>query len=261
MIRYLSLGEDANGYVASHDWNYYKILTSTENNLVVSVTTLSDSGDCDLYLRKGSDPTRSEYDAFDYSTDFNFSVSVSSSGLTEWHIGVFGATPCEYALSTSLETACPANCNAREQKGSCVDGHCQCTEGWIGEDCSSAIHELRNGVEETARVTFGKWTYFKFVSNGSVLVVEHKDTNGDGVAASGLYVSEENYPTLLHSLASDARRSSTSHHVVLTRTHTPVFSPISTYFLGVYSFLRNISSSANESSSYPFKIVAWNSPF
>ncbi|MBP7867115.1 MAG: PPC domain-containing protein [Acidobacteria bacterium] len=54
----------------------------------LSIKTSGGTGDADLYVRKGSQPTTSAYDYRPYLSGNTESVSVSNPAAAVWHIGI-----------------------------------------------------------------------------------------------------------------------------------------------------------------------------
>lgn len=75
--------------VATGSWRYYTL------NVPAGRTTLSFSisggtGDADLYVRRGSQPTASSYDCRPYKTGSTESCSFTNPTSGTWHIGIYG---------------------------------------------------------------------------------------------------------------------------------------------------------------------------
>ena len=68
-------------------WKYYTIsIPSGASDLSVSIS--GGSGDADLYVRRGSQPTTSSYDCRPYRNGNNETCSFSSPAAGTWHIGI-----------------------------------------------------------------------------------------------------------------------------------------------------------------------------
>ncbi|GAA6170752.1 hypothetical protein NBRC116592_04220 [Colwellia sp. KU-HH00111] len=48
------------------------------------------TGDADMYIRRGSQPTSSTYDCCPYKSGNNESCSFSNTAADTWHIGIYG---------------------------------------------------------------------------------------------------------------------------------------------------------------------------
>lgn len=84
----LSNGGSASGLSASTgNWIYYTVqIPSGATNLAVSIS--GGSGDADLYLRAGSQPTTSAYDCRPYLNGNNETCNVASPSTGTYHIGI-----------------------------------------------------------------------------------------------------------------------------------------------------------------------------
>ncbi|MGA7614776.1 MAG: M4 family metallopeptidase [Thermoanaerobaculia bacterium] len=68
-------------------WAYYKItVPSGQSSLVVKIS--GGSGDCDLYVKFGSQPSSSSYDYRPYLNGNNETVNVSNPSAGDWYIGL-----------------------------------------------------------------------------------------------------------------------------------------------------------------------------
>jgi len=88
--------------ITKGQWHYYTITASSAQTLLkVELTDLS--GDVDLYLKKGSQPTKSNKDckSNEMDTDDERCVVLNNSNGT-WYIGVYGNRGGNYTLNTAL---------------------------------------------------------------------------------------------------------------------------------------------------------------
>ena len=67
-----------------------------DGDFIVTTTEVS-SGDCDLYVRKGSKPTGSKYDCRSWDDGSNEECKLSGAG--EYYIGIYGYTTVSYDLN------------------------------------------------------------------------------------------------------------------------------------------------------------------
>lgn len=73
---------------ATGTWAYYKIVVpSGQSSLVIQ--TSGGTGDCDLYVKRGAQPTSSTYDYRPYLSGNAETVSVSSPTAGDWYIGLY----------------------------------------------------------------------------------------------------------------------------------------------------------------------------
>lgn len=74
---------------AQGSWQYFKItVPSGQTSLAINMS--GGSGDADLYVKLGSQPTSSSYDYRPYLSGNNESVSVTNPAAGDWYIGVYG---------------------------------------------------------------------------------------------------------------------------------------------------------------------------
>jgi hypothetical protein len=98
----LTMGVPVTGYVSDNSWNYYSYTSSSQNNLVVNVTELN-TGDCDLYIREGAQPTKFEYNYRNIGVSSSFSIIVPDA-TGSFSIGVYGFASCLYRISISISS-------------------------------------------------------------------------------------------------------------------------------------------------------------
>ena len=98
----MDLDESYDGYVESGLWNYWHLHYFTNSPIRVTVSQYGDSGDCDLYIKQNSDPTRILYQFSDISLDHEYSIVIQSPGDEVWHLGVYGWTTCSYTITAEL---------------------------------------------------------------------------------------------------------------------------------------------------------------
>ncbi len=68
-------------------WAYYKIaVPSGQDSLVIAIS--GGSGDCDLYVKRGSQPSSSSYDYRPYLNGNNETVTVTSPAAGDWYVGL-----------------------------------------------------------------------------------------------------------------------------------------------------------------------------
>jgi len=70
-------------------WKYYKItVPSGQSSLVIAMS--GGTGDADLYVKLGSQPTLSSYNYRPYLTGNNETVTVTNPSAGDWYIGIYG---------------------------------------------------------------------------------------------------------------------------------------------------------------------------
>ncbi|NQZ11774.1 MAG: pre-peptidase C-terminal domain-containing protein, partial [Algicola sp.] len=74
---------------AANSKKYYSTVVSSGSSKL-TVTMSGGTGDADLYVRKGSKPTESQYKCRPYKNGNNETCTVNNPGADTWHVGVFG---------------------------------------------------------------------------------------------------------------------------------------------------------------------------
>jgi len=77
------------GIVSGNTWNYYHFTPNSGNNMIISVNTTSTTGDCDLYVKRGQNPTQLVYDYADLGISKYFQVTVPDPAADTWYFGVY----------------------------------------------------------------------------------------------------------------------------------------------------------------------------
>jgi len=97
----LTSGVSQSSSVSNGYWRYYKITANSGATVTVDMTGLS--SDIDLYVKKGSQPTLSSYDARPYyggTTSESATVTIDSS--TTVYIGVYGYTSSGFNIKATV---------------------------------------------------------------------------------------------------------------------------------------------------------------
>jgi len=247
----LANGEVDSGYMTSGNWNYYNYIVNSAADLVVSVTQTSAGGDCDLYAKAGSVPTRTSFDASDVGILNNFTLTIPDAGQQTWYIGLFGWSTCTYVITVTESTTCPNACSGNGVCG--ADGTCTCNAGWSGQACDQRMNQLQSNVMVTASIPAGgtTWNYFSFVSSAqtSSVHIAVRETNSNGWL--WVFVAKET-PTLRNYLYSDTETNTNIHILNIELNEQD---PI-TYQIGIYT---NPYSLADRNITY--NIIAWSPDF
>ncbi len=83
VVSSMVLGTVYSGFVEGNSWNYYFVQAQTENSLSITLNELN-NGDCDLYVRQGSQPTKFDYDYKNIGITSVVQLTVPSP-TGEWH--------------------------------------------------------------------------------------------------------------------------------------------------------------------------------
>jgi len=244
------------GFVGGNTWNYYNFAPNSGNNMIIYINTTSTNGDCDLYVKRGQNPTLLSFDYADAGISKYFQPTVPDPAADTWYFGVYGYSACSYQIWVSVSNQCPGTPPCSNH-GQCTNnGQCICNVGYSGNDCSisgNMLPVLSNGVSQIGSVNSTnstRWQYYQFgIVNTTFLTIVVKETVTSGFV--WLYASKDSTPDLRDYDYSDQGTNSIFH-----RIHIVFDSPTTdTYYFGVYSNpFSNIP-------SIPFTIAAWYSPF
>ena len=84
----LVTGQQVSGFVANGFWNYFFYNSYSDQNLVLQVNTPNNTGDCDLFVKRQSYPTSTDYEYANFDTAKNFNITISQPGRDTWYIGM-----------------------------------------------------------------------------------------------------------------------------------------------------------------------------
>lgn len=160
----LPTGASGNGTVSVGEWRYYELFVPLDKNHVTFAANLTspvNSTEIALYVRSGQLPTHFDYTqrAPPNSTRCQVAarnratiaaawhsrraqIALSGGGVAgQWYIGVLGVAttaavsePASFTVRGTMGSLCPQRCS---EHGRCVQNHCNCQAGYVGDDCSS----------------------------------------------------------------------------------------------------------------------------
>ena len=127
---------------AVNSQTFYKIFVPAgQTSLIIRITGASNSGDCDLYVKQGAQPTLSTFDFRPYLSGANETVSVGSPVAGDWYVMLNGYTAysgvslvATYSASaTALPDLVPVtnSLNARTTTETFTAGACDALEGLV----------------------------------------------------------------------------------------------------------------------------------
>jgi EGF-like domain len=245
MVIKLSYASPVHGFAGDNAWNYYTAQDFSSNPLIVNIAQNDAAADCDLYVRRGQDPTRFQYDALDISANQSFNLTIAEPGDDTWHIGVYGWYPCEYTITLLEATTCDC---PRGAHGSCPSGTtgCVCNDGWAGDACDIAIGQLTIAAPATGTINFNAWDYYQITVTSSYVAAVVQEVNTQGFV--WLFISQTEFPTLQTYDASDQEPNTSVHYATAQFKTVETF----TYTIGVYGSPFNA-----HQVGVPYKLVVW----
>jgi hypothetical protein len=228
MTSALQDGISVNGYVENNQWNYYFADTQTSNNMVINIQQVG-SGDCDVYIKANSDPTKTIYDLRDIGFSTSFNLTIINPLGNVWHIGVFGYRTCDYVITEIIsKNSCPNDCNGNGQCSS--GGRCSCNSGFAGDDCGSPLYRIHSGELLSGTVTNNNWIYYKYTAPSSKTSITIEMIESETSGYLWLYLSHGVPPSQLQYGFSDVTQSSAhTIHEIVDNENTD-----SDYYIGVY---------------------------
>jgi len=245
----LTFGRAQHGFVADAAWNYYRVRPNTGHNLQIFVRTVL-GGDCDLYAKAGSEPTKTDYSARDVGVQANFTLTIENPGDAVWYLGVFGYSACEYYITVKVDAVCPGNppCSTH---GSCIGGTCLCDQGFSGIDCNKRDNSMLNGAStQSTTLPMLGWEYYTIdVVNTTYLAIEVKELASTGFV--WLYGSKGQSPTLRRYDYSSKDTNSKFHRLRITFDSPQT----DTWQIGVYG------NPFADRGTFPYSLAAWYTPF
>jgi len=258
MVGELTDGTTANGFVSSDTWNYYHFTASTVNEITVTVNQQADEpgADCDVYIKRGSNPTLTSFDYRNVGVQSRIQINIPNPQFNTWYIGIYGYATCTYTVTQSTSTQCAPGCVA--PYGTCTStGTCACNAGWSGDDCQTPVKVLSPGTTYGPdTLSTGRWAYFLFNTTSSSVVVHMKEIEDWSIGYYWLFVSEQDFPTLSVHDYSDMNTNVQEHTI---RFQTNSQGQPSQYYIGVYGSPFDLDTGDNHRGTY--KLVAWGPPF
>jgi len=157
----VTAGDTESQRLSDHTWAYYVLNVPTGSASVDFKLHQTSNGDCDLFVKYGSYPTRITYDKYDISRDADFDIEFEAPNTGLYYAGVYGFYSCQFQLTFVVQSgqSCPGNCNGH---GTCSAGKCVCTSPYQGDDCSQSTIIATVDQVYSASVTEENWIWFKF---------------------------------------------------------------------------------------------------
>jgi len=247
MTRSLFNAETVTGYVSDNEWNYYSFRGNTISNVDIKLTQLTD-GDCDIYVKNGSNPTRFNYVYRDLSLNSTVTLTIPNAGNVDWKIGIYGFSECSYNITVFESNTCPNSCSGH---GICEsNGACWCNDDYAGVDCSIRGISLRNSEQVQGTVSTNQWIYYILdVTNSSAFSVVMKETRTTGEIF--LFGDLGTFPDLSVYYYVDTHTNHNIHRISSKSTWGTFWGEL---YIGVYGSAFLLENSG-------FSLVAYMTPF
>eukprot|EP00013_Stygamoeba_regulata_P015464 CAMPEP_0177669198 /NCGR_PEP_ID=MMETSP0447-20121125/23288_1 /TAXON_ID=0 /ORGANISM="Stygamoeba regulata, Strain BSH-02190019" /LENGTH=465 /DNA_ID=CAMNT_0019175999 /DNA_START=283 /DNA_END=1680 /DNA_ORIENTATION=+ len=236
------------GHVEGLKGAYWHTVTYNSVNKLVARLHIVD-GWCSLYARESYKPTMLFYDlSGEVESDEVRYIEVVP-GDEPWYFGVFTVIGCDYILEIQIVDAsiCVEDCG---KHGKCVNGMCECQDGFVGDRCDEAIVEVKDNKQISGSV-LDRPAYYRFSSNGDVSNVFFQVVQpGKRPGAIALAVSSDGrLPRESNADAKTFGEDSTLHLVQRQQApHSPT-----TYLVAVFPRKQV------ENIPVPFSLYVWHS--
>ena len=209
-------------------WKYYYVMIPAgAEALNVSVSQIGmsgNSGDVDLYIKKGSLPTFASFDFADSSTRDAFHINIPSPQIgAAYYIGFYGFAETQFRWSARVTTttanACPNECSG-DSHGTCRAGNqqqgtCQCQIGFSGPSCAQMTRDLVVAPQAetiTGYVAQNEWNFYSVTpASASPLTINVKHSSGQDC---DIYVQRDRNPSRFDFLYRDITYSINTNLVI-----------------------------------------------
>lgn len=253
----MNLGVLYPGHVESFAWNYYTFQTLTSNPIRINVYPgVINDGDCDLYVKRDSNPTIFQYDYRDNSPSSNITLDINTPGSSVWHIGMYGYRRCDYVIKIS----------AIRDEGRCQNGGvstgpgvCTCPAGWGGDLCEIRVLPMVQANIYTGTVTSGNFVYYNFSLpyTPTDVVFYLKETEPQSQGLIWLYMNQEHVPTIRDHAFEDIDTNTNYHMLKVSRHQLPQRRiGAQNFIVGVYGSPLIVGNTPK-----PYQLTAWAAPF
>jgi hypothetical protein len=211
-------------------WRFYSFATGVgAGNIRFEVESLDSEGDCDLYIRKGSRPTRLEYDHRNTDESADAVIDIQSASAGTWYAGVFGFYPCHYRIRVQFLGNCETPCGAH---GTCEGGRCVCARGYSGPACDLTTTQMSLSTLYRGSVGSDEWKIFKLslTQQYPAVLIHLNQTETSTEQDCDLYAKFGNVPTDLDWDYFDQNWQETYSAINLINPST------GDWFIGVYGY-------------------------
>jgi hypothetical protein len=234
----LNSGEIARDAVLQGQWKYYNhhvgqsgaTLVWTMNQTVGETADPWDvDPDADIYIQYGTYP-RLEVGGWlvrDVTNNQYVTITMNNVQAGTYYAGVQGYTDCRYNISVKEVGGCTDNCNGR---GNCINGVCQCYNGWTGTTCDKMYQQLASGGNLLGQVSDHGWSYFYTdVTTAGQRVVWEMTQVSTSAGDCDMYLAYDRLPSLVNYDIANVSLSATSRITIST-------SKAGRYNLGIYGY-------------------------
>jgi len=229
---------------------------NSQTNIIISVNQKNPRGDCDIFVKVGSAPSRYNFDYRDVSVRQLVQLLIGGLVNSKLYIGINGwsgsTEDVEYELVVYQNKSCPLGCS---NHGTClVQGVCQCKQGWFGTSCNTLGSILESGVPVSSNISSeNEWQYFYMNSTSTTVFVTMKELGpeSDYIGVLYLYISEDNTPTLRNFDYYDIDLNKGFHSIEINLDDRP--NETISWIIGVYG-------SPYLTGPVGFKLVYWEPP-
>jgi hypothetical protein len=198
------------GEVAPGEWRYYSLFVPLDKNHVTfscNLTSPSNGSIFSLYISANDRPSLYHYTQRAPPNSTHAQITLSGTAVAgQWFVGVYGQTRVgdadagadagaaigrcqpaagaaslasppppvtQFQLRMSMASLCPQRCM---DHGACVQNHCNCLAGYVGDDCSSERLMLSAGVPFRGAVAFNTWNYYTITVEENALEIQVNET-------------------------------------------------------------------------------------
>ena len=130
-----------------------------------------------LFIRANEKPTLYEYSQRAPRNSTRAQITLSGTAVAgNWFVGVYGesvASEATFKVRGLMASLCPQRCS---EHGRCVQNHCNCQAGYVGDDCSSERLMLSAGVPFRGAVSFNRWNYYTIDVQRNALEIQANET-------------------------------------------------------------------------------------
>eukprot|EP01100_Stratorugosa_tubuloviscum_P002959 TRINITY_DN1702_c0_g3_i1.p1 TRINITY_DN1702_c0_g3~~TRINITY_DN1702_c0_g3_i1.p1 ORF type:complete len:601 (-),score=214.85 TRINITY_DN1702_c0_g3_i1:82-1884(-) len=213
----LEANERISKIVSRREWHYYHgtLLPQSAVTLFAQLNINNETendfefGDCDLYIKFNSPPSKLDYDskAIDLDSETRIALTNAQSGL--WYFGVYGFQKCSYTFFWHYDEICKcgphAYCNSF--------GQCTCETPYFGPNCGNQPLQLFSKSGYSSTVETNTLDYYMFIlSKKATITIIINETNS---GSTDLYIKYGELPAIQSNQYDYAKISSTKDYSIV----------------------------------------------